>query len=231
MGGTMRNIFNWNFCITDQKNRVDIIQKVYGIPVEQYPDYKTEFIQYRWVDMQAATCLKTTVAFTAHLNTVSPESLRGFPATNADTGGVPGSTPVIITPYMATFRFPEMGLLSRLPRPVHGENEMEDPEGGVPDIVEHSPQISLYEMYFAYPNVVKKVVDLREEALIQAQLFVDGKKNTLKSCTDELNEQIAILRAYALELAVATGYSTSRLNWTYRFDKDAEFNEVIVDFR
>ena len=228
MGGTMKNIFNWNFCITDQKNRVDIINKVYGVQKPQYPDYTLAYAQYLWADMVAEAYLKTTKSFAEHLKGVSSDTLLGLSSQAPPVGGsAPGGTPVVIAPS------PSTGFSRRFmpPRAILGENEMEDPEGDAPGPTQYSPQISLYEMYFAYPKVIKEIETLREEAAIQAQRYVEDKKNSLKDCTEQLNEQTAILKAYTLELAAALGYSSSRFNWTYRYDKDPAFNEITVDFR
>ena len=42
------NIFNWNFCLTDQGNRVRIIKEVYGVDVPQYREYTRTYAFYRW---------------------------------------------------------------------------------------------------------------------------------------------------------------------------------------
>lgn len=51
MSGTMTSLFQWNFCFTDQANRVDIINKVYHQKVSQYPQYTLKYGRYRWCDM------------------------------------------------------------------------------------------------------------------------------------------------------------------------------------
>ncbi len=47
------SIFNWNFLITDQKKRVDLINKVFGIKVKQYADFTYESASFLWESMQA----------------------------------------------------------------------------------------------------------------------------------------------------------------------------------
>ncbi|MBR0507313.1 MAG: LCP family protein, partial [Clostridia bacterium] len=51
MGGTTQSLFQWNFCFTDQANRVDIINKVYGVKVKQYPKYTLKYGRYTWCDL------------------------------------------------------------------------------------------------------------------------------------------------------------------------------------
>ena len=51
MGGTMASLFQWNFCFTNQSNRVDIVQKVYHTKVKQYTQYTYNYARYRWCDL------------------------------------------------------------------------------------------------------------------------------------------------------------------------------------
>ncbi len=51
MGGTMASLFQWNFCFTNQSNRVDIVQKVYHKKVKQYTKYTYNYARYHWCDL------------------------------------------------------------------------------------------------------------------------------------------------------------------------------------
>lgn len=53
MSGGSRNIFNWNFIITDQTNRLKIIKEVYGVDVSKRSSYMLPAAQKLWGDMQA----------------------------------------------------------------------------------------------------------------------------------------------------------------------------------
>lgn len=53
MGGSQKNIFNWNFVITDQKKRVDLIREIYGDAAIQLYDIH----QYTYMAMPAASML------------------------------------------------------------------------------------------------------------------------------------------------------------------------------
>ncbi len=53
MGGGSRNIFNWNFVITDQTNRLKIIKEVYGMDVPKRTSYMLPAAQLLWGQMQA----------------------------------------------------------------------------------------------------------------------------------------------------------------------------------
>ncbi len=53
MGGHYQDIFGWNFVITDQKARVELIKKVYGVDVPQYKDYTSSAANKLWENMEA----------------------------------------------------------------------------------------------------------------------------------------------------------------------------------
>ena len=53
MGGYYKNIFNWNFVLTDQKARVALIKQIYGVDVDQYKDYTGSAAAARWENMRA----------------------------------------------------------------------------------------------------------------------------------------------------------------------------------
>lgn len=53
MGGAMKNIFNWNFCLTDQKNRVNIIKEVYNAEAKPYSQYSYSYATWKWADMMS----------------------------------------------------------------------------------------------------------------------------------------------------------------------------------
>jgi len=54
------NIFNWNFLITNQKKRVALIKKIYGITVKQYEDFTIERASFLWESMQAGVITEKT---------------------------------------------------------------------------------------------------------------------------------------------------------------------------
>ncbi len=54
MGGRYYNgIFNWNFVITDQKARVELIKQIYGVDVPEYSDYAAPAATRLWERMRA----------------------------------------------------------------------------------------------------------------------------------------------------------------------------------
>ena len=51
MSGSSHSLFQWNFCFTDQNNRVDIIKKIYNVNAKRYGEYTLSYARYRWSDM------------------------------------------------------------------------------------------------------------------------------------------------------------------------------------
>ncbi len=59
MGGKYNyGIFNWNFVLTDQKARVELIEKIYGVKVGQYKDYTASAAVAKWNRMQVPVVRK-----------------------------------------------------------------------------------------------------------------------------------------------------------------------------
>jgi LCP family protein required for cell wall assembly len=68
MSGTLTNIFNWNFCLTDQSNRVEIIKEVYGVDAPKELEYTADYAAYRWADMIASQYLDTVEGLTEYVS-------------------------------------------------------------------------------------------------------------------------------------------------------------------
>ena len=51
MGGDSATLFGWNFVITNQTERVKLIQEVYGVDVKTYPKYTLAYARYTWCKM------------------------------------------------------------------------------------------------------------------------------------------------------------------------------------
>ena len=47
IGGSLTNIFNWNFCLTDQSNRVKVLKEVYDMDVSEEREYTADYAAYR----------------------------------------------------------------------------------------------------------------------------------------------------------------------------------------
>lgn len=81
IGGSMRSVFNWNFCITDQAKRVQTIKDVYGITVPKYSEYDLEYVLKKWARMMYEVYEPNTT------------TLINYVQTMIDNGTVPTPSP------------------------------------------------------------------------------------------------------------------------------------------
>ncbi len=109
MGGRYYNgIFNWNFVITDQKARVELINQIYGVDVPEYSDYAAPAATRLWERMRAPVIksqgLKALAKVKAKLDadakleiytppTPTPPPATPTPAPPAGTPAPPDETP------------------------------------------------------------------------------------------------------------------------------------------
>ncbi len=70
MGGHYQNIFNWNFVLTDQKARVELIKKIYGIDAKQNSKYASKAANALWENMQAEDIQKKAKPLLAQIKAV-----------------------------------------------------------------------------------------------------------------------------------------------------------------
>ncbi len=82
IGGSMRSVFNWNFCITDQAKRVQTIKDVYGITVSKYSEYDLEYVLKKWARMMYEVYEPNTTTLVNYVQTM------------INNGTVPVPTPV-----------------------------------------------------------------------------------------------------------------------------------------
>ena len=230
MSGTITNIFNWNFCLTDQTNRVKIIKEVYNIDVPRELEYTADYAQYRWADMIA----------TQYLDTVSRLTETVSEALAADDL-LPTMEPTPeITPEVIPSDSP-----SDAPSPDTGGGAAYhgDSFTGVVRLSATRPNTAVrseeYQQYSQYQrdlfnDYLMSLDDLEEAQSIarkEASKYASGKSNDLETATQDLKDYASHVKTNALALAAEFGYPTSKFVWTYWYDKDSDFNEVKVDFR
>jgi LCP family protein required for cell wall assembly len=87
MVGSMRNIFNWNFCLTSQSKRVELIEQVYGIKVSQYGDYSKDGALRTWANMRSELFVSNAEAVIAYAEKV-------LAAQNTNGGSSGGSSAI-----------------------------------------------------------------------------------------------------------------------------------------
>ena len=233
MGGSITNIFNWNFCLTDQTNRVKIIKEVYGIDVPRELEYTADYARYRWADIIATQYLDTTrpmVEFVSQalaaddlLPTMepTPEFLpeitpEAFTAPPAETPAPVPETPVIPAGAKNTGSFSVVRLSARSPIQQQEYQQY---------------SLATRELINDFMMSLDALEEAQAIARKEAQDYANGKNNDLERATQDVKDYSSHVKSNALQLAQEFGYSTSKFAWTYWYDKDSSFNEVKVDFR
>ena len=230
MGGSITNIFNWNFCLTDQTNRVKIIQEVYGIDVPRELEYTADYARYRWADIIATQYLDTTrplVDFVSQalaaddlLPTMEPTP-EVLPEITPDPFVVPPTETIIPDPTVPTGAsntgsFSVVRLSAR--SPIRQQEYQQY-------------SIATRELFNDFLMSLDSLEEVQAIARKEAQKYAGGKNNDLERATQDVKDYSSHVKTNALQLAQEFGYSTSKFMWTYWYDKDSSFNEVKVDFR
>ena len=245
--GALTNIFNWNFCLTDQNNRVDVIEKVYGKTVPKELEYTADYAAYRWADMIATQYIDTTGPMVDYISealaaddllptmtpTLEPTETPWFvvtPVPSSDTP-VPTSAPT------------EAPTPEPTPEPVATAEGAAYTGGNSLGVVRLSARRAvLGESYRRYSQQARQMFDdfltaldnLEETqayARKEAAKYAAGKSNNLKQAKQDVADYASHLKTNALSLAQEFGYPTSKFKWSCRYDLDTSFNEVTVDFR
>ncbi|HWQ07069.1 MAG TPA: LCP family protein [Feifaniaceae bacterium] len=239
IGGTITNIFNWNFCLTDQSNRVKVIKEVYDIDVPKELEYTADYARYRWADMIATQYLDTVQDLTEYVSQALAED---------DLLPTMEPTPEI-TPELLPTETPTSEPTSE-PTPEPTPEPVDDSAGytgsGFSGVVrlsatkpnsvvrsEEYQQYSLYqrELFNDYLMSLDELEEAQAIARKEASKYAAGKSNDLDTARQDVSDYASHVKTNALALAQEFGYSTSKFVWTYWYDKDSDFNEVYVDFR
>ena len=222
------NIFNWNFLLTDQTNRVKIIKEVYGIDVPRELEYTADYAEYRWADMIASQYLDTTRPLVDFVSeALAADEL--LPTMEPTPEITPGISPEYYTPDPG----------APTPDPVTGAANHNTGGLSVVRLSAHAPIRP--EEYQRYSQLERDMfnnflasLDALEEAQAnarkEAQRYASGKSNDLDQATQDVKDYSSHVKSDALDLAQIFGYSTGDLVWSCRYEYDASFNEVKVDF-
>ena len=234
-GKMIYGIFNWNFCLTDQNKRVQIIEDVYGIDVPKELEYTEDYAWYRWADMIASQYLETTRPLIDFVSqALAADDL--LPTMEPTPEITPEITPEFVTPPpVVDTPLPTDTVSPTVPAGMTGSNGF--------TVVRLSAQSPVKrEEYQQYSMIARQMFDeflVSLDALEEAQAtarreaskFASGKSNDLARATQDVKDYSSHVKMNALQLAQEFGYSTSKFVWAYWYDKDSSFNEVRVDFR
>lgn len=250
IGGSITNIFNWNFCLTNQTNRVQVIKTVYGVDVPKELEYTADYAKYRWADMIASQYLKTVQGLTEYVSAaLAADDL--LPTMSPSPSPTPEETPqtsfIIITPTPTLEPTPSPEETPTVPAettPAPDTGGTANRGGSAVSAVYLSAGRSPVqnEQYRQYDEYERQMFDdylMSLDALEEAQAtarkeaakYAAGKSNDLDTARTEVSNCASHVKTNALALAQEFGYSTSKFTWTYWYDQDSDFNEVRVDFR
>lgn len=212
MSGTMKNIFNWNFCITDQGKRVEIIRNVFGVDVPEEKAYNMMYANFRWADMRADSFLKKAEGLAAHVRReIANGDLVGGDIYGGDIygGDIYGGDIII-----------DGGIIGMS---ATGEHRVEN----VSNVLRQAYSYEDNDLYNSFLGTMDRVDSLRDRARNEAAKYLAGDSNDFKSVSSNYASAVSSLASQGAQLADTFGYSVSfRLN----YEKDKDFNEVTVDF-
>ncbi len=258
MGGSITNIFNWNFCLTDQSNRVKIVKAVYDVDVPKELEYTADYAAYRWADMIASQYLDTTTPLVEYVSSalaaddLLPTATPTIEPTATPT--LPVDSPIIVssaptaaptaTPTTAPTATPSPTPTAE-PTPTTGtegaSSKMSDFFGVVrlslkfpADVRQASyRQYSDYsrQMFNSFLTSLDELEEAQAIARKEAANYAAGKTNDLKQAKQDVADYASHVKTNALALAQEFGYPTNKFVWSFRYDLDSSFNEVLVDFR
>lgn len=247
------NIFNWNFCLTDQANRVKIIKEIYGVDVPQYREYTRTYAWYRWYTMLAEQYLDTCKPLTKHveeliekddlLPTISPEpsiSPTPEPIITPEPSTPEPSTPPIITPDPAPI-VTEPPVITAPPAEGDASASRNDTAGVMRlsfrpgALFTETGEVRKYtdeqrKLFEDYLKALQALEDAVSDANVQAKKYRNGNSNSLSGSNTALEDALNNVKELAMRLATEFGYRTSKLNWKCRYEYDRSFNEIRVNF-
>ena len=228
MDGRMRNIFGWNFVLTDQEKRVDIIKEVYGVDVPEELAYSATYAQYLWQSMLAERYLKTTSSFKNKVTqavkqgSLEPEYSGGgsYDEPDMDSGSSSDSG------YTGDGDFILMGTPGKLPLKKNTLASPILPGDGVLGYTQ-----SAYDAYLGFISAYEEVQADLEYANEQAEKYLNGEDNKLSGAASSLSSANNRLKNYATSAASQFDISGG-FNWNQHFYvTDPDYNEIYVDFR
>ena len=228
-GGGNTNIFNWNFCLTDQPNRVAIIKSIYGIDVPEEKEYTPSYAKYRWAAMRTERYLANADKILSFASGViaSGELILGGEGV---TGPAMPETPVPDGAFGdgTTNGVPDGGAVSNRQQTGFTVTRL---------ALQPSHPATLRQQYTedglaAYNSLraaANDLQDARVRADKQAEKYLNGEENSFSGASASLVNALDRVKSLGESVAFSFGYSGS-LGWSVRYEKDTSFNEVTVDF-
>lgn len=258
MSGQLTSLFQWNFCFTNQSNRVDIIKKVYNQKVQQYSQYTLQYGRYRWCDMLYDHYKKLLDPLTKYVQKLIDED-----GELPDDTPAPETEPPTDDPTPPPTDKPEPDPTDPpseppIEEPTEAPSDPDDGEASTgtqivtlsvlyenSDNEAHSYSAEDRELFEKYKKCVKELEDIRTEANKEAKKARNGKSNNLNARGQEYLAKLAEVQELAISVAKVfdytkvsnftrpfppTGSCWDSSAWAVNYGRNKNFNEVIVDF-
>ncbi len=258
MGGSSHSLFQWNFTFTNQSDRVDLIQKIYGVKVKSHGQYTLTYARYRWCDMLYEHYTGLLTPLTKYVqklidadDLLPAETLE--PTLEPETPTPPATTEPVVTPPPTD---PPTQPPTKEPDPTDPPGEGGDSNGfGVT-----APRGILFAgaagetrkyteeqraLFEEYKQAVEDLDNLHKEADKEANKYRNSKSNSLNSIGQKYLTMLDRVQDLAIKVAKTFGYDKvknftqpygptgtygSSSAWAINYFNDKKFNEVIVDF-
>ena len=243
MSGSMASLFQWNFCFTDQSNRVQIIKDVYGVSVKTYKQYTLAYGRYRWCDMLYDHYTGLLKPLTKYVQELIDEDdkLPEFPPTpepseeptDAPTEG-PTEQPTEQPTPAAADPTPEP-TPSPTPDPTPETTDAGEDGNAVgsnsarrgihyetTDVETRKYTQEQREQFEKYKTCIEELEELHTEADKEAKKFTQGKGNDLSAVGQKYLKKLEEVQKLAIELAKTFGYNKVK-DFTVAFGPSATY--------
>ncbi|MBQ6235907.1 MAG: LCP family protein [Clostridia bacterium] len=226
MSGTTTSLFQWNFCFTNQANRVDIINQVYHRKVKQYSQYTLQYGRYRWCDMLYTHYKELLDPLTKYVQKLIDEddeiplvSPSPSPSESPEED-VPTDPPTPPPTDPPTPEPTEPPIDPSTPQPTDPADDSDGTgNGGVAIrlasrgiVYETSGEGRQYseedrELFEQYKTCIKELEEIRSEANKEAKKARNGKSNSLNDVGQKYLKKLADVQDLAIQVAKAFNYS------------------------
>jgi len=220
MNGAQRTIFHWNFVLTDQRNRVNIIERVYGAKVDQMGSFSAAGAENRWARMLKTVYQDNTRKVLDYVQKLIDEDdkLPLFTPTPSPTP----TTPPANTPTPPPENTPEPIVTPPSEEPVAFAE-------GLPE-----------RRAFAVAASVRQYTDAQRAMVRELRTLYDNMRNSKTTTITKLSE----LQLKAIQVAKEFKYTASHIQtpclpsqtyvinspWGLRYYTDKSVNPITVNF-
>lgn len=249
MSGASHSLFQWNFCFTDQANRVDIIKKVYGVSAKRYSQYTLSYARYRWCDMLYDKYMGLLDPLTKYVQKLIDEDdklpeFTSSPTPSETPSETPSASPTK-TPAATDTPKPEVTdtpkptepptptpAPTKTPAPTEAPGDGDDSDSvgqfaarGMGSLFKKEEQTRKYtqeqrELFERYKTCVKELNSLHKEADKEAKKARNGSSNSLNSVGQSYLNKLAEAQTLAIEVAQTFEYNKVK-NFTSPFGPTA----------